>query len=1055
MFKLRPYQTDMVRRNEECWAAGIKNPVSVLPTGAGKCYRKGTMIIMSDGKRKAVEDIVVGDRVMGPDSKPRNVLALGRGSEMMYEVMPTKGEPYYVNESHILSLRSPHHDQVVNIPLLEALKKPATFWHDHQGWRVPNILMGDTTYELVAIRHVRSVGVEPYYGFMLDGDHLHLLGDCTVSHNTVIASEIIRREQERDGYFAAIAHRQELVSQISLALARQGVMHDVVAPRAVRRFCGDLHNKELGRCFVSTKANGFVGGVDTIVRRDLGRLKDRVSLMFQDECFPAGTLITMHDGSTKPIEDVQVGDRVIAYDEDADRLIDQRVYRLFKNPAPREMVAVGITTHHVLICTKGHPFYTRRGWVPAAELTTNDEVLYDHMDLHPVQPGYLQHQRGAALPLAEDWQNILRQGLQQKVRQGKPQTPKTGTSTGSTVHPVRAGSGLNVLAVYPLEGNGARVLQSPMCKYLPVSGFQSHGGGNEPEIRVKEDAGKKPDAQHQVPRENVPNLTIDRTPTYRQGWKRARSNSSRKSINGVTGALRIPAAGCGSDFGMQPAFSDAETLQDRLCERTIKDSDRSGWSIPPSACTSGTRPTQRRGFKFTRLESVSIFEQDDTRESGDGFVYNIEVRGVHTYVADGVVVHNCHHVLADNKWGKAAAMFPRANGLFVTATPCRADGKGLGRHADGLFDTILEGPTMREIIRMGSLTDYKIYAPPSNIDLTNVAISRATGDYNQTQLQNESKRQRRGIVGNVVRNYIDYTPNTQCVAFVVDVATAMQTADEFNAQGIPTVALSANNTDAERHEAITKFKNGEIKVIVNVDLLGEGFDCPAIESVIMARPTMSYGLYCQQFGRALRLLDGKKFGIVVDMVGNVKRHGLPDAPRQWSLDRSERKGGGADDTRPIKVCPECTGAYEVGPTRCPYCGYAAVVAPGEAGGGLIEVDAGLRELTAEELAEMRGEIDKLGREWHTAPGMSKQQYIQFSQHNKTVRSQKRLRDAIAYYAGACKSVGMDDRGIHVQFTTLYGTSITEAQLLRPKDADALSDRIESDLVAMGVDRAVG
>lgn len=698
MFKLRPYQTDMVRRNEECWAAGIKNPVSVLPTGAGKCYRKGTMIVMSDGKRKAVEGITVGDQVMGPDSKPRNVLALGRGSEMMYEVMPTKGEPYYVNESHILSLRSPHHDQVVNIPLLEALKKPAIFWRDHKGWRVPNILTGDTTYELVAIRHVRPVGVEPYYGFMLDGDHLHLLGDCTVSHNTVIASEIIRREQERDGYFAAIAHRQELVSQISLALARQGVMHDVVAPRAVRRFCGDLHNKELGRCFVSTKANGFVGGVDTIVRRDLGRLKDRVSLMFQDEA---------------------------------------------------------------------------------------------------------------------------------------------------------------------------------------------------------------------------------------------------------------------------------------------------------------------------------------------------------------------HHVLADNKWGKAAAMFPHANGLFVTATPCRADGKGLGRHADGLFDTILEGPTMREIIRMGSLTDYKIYAPPSNIDLANVAISRATGDYNQTQLQNESKRQRRVIVGNVVHNYIDYTPNTQCVAFVVDVATAMQTAEEFNAQGIRAVALSANNTDAERHEAITKFKNGDIKVIVNVDLLGEGFDCPAIESVIMARPTMSYGLYCQQFGRSLRLLDGKKFGIVVDMVGNVKRHGLPDAPRQWSLDRSERKGGGADDTRPTKVCPECTGEYEVGPTRCPYCGYAEVVAPGEAGGGLIEVDAGLRELTAEELAEMRGEIDKLGREWHTAPGMSKQQYIQFSQHNKTVRSQKRLRDAIAYYAGACKSVGMDDRGIHIQFTTLYGTSITEAQLLRPKDADALSDRIESDLVAMGVDRSAG
>jgi hypothetical protein len=105
------------------------------------------------------------------------------------------------------------------------------------------------------------------------------------------------------GYFAAIAHRQELVGQISLALARQGVMHDIVAPRPVVRFCSNQHVEELGQSFYSPSAPGFVGGVDTVIRREMGRIKNVVSLLFQDECFPAGTLIRT------PIDDIRIARR--------------------------------------------------------------------------------------------------------------------------------------------------------------------------------------------------------------------------------------------------------------------------------------------------------------------------------------------------------------------------------------------------------------------------------------------------------------------------------------------------------------------------------------------------------------------------------------------------------------------------------------------------------------------------------------------------------------------------------------------------------------------------
>jgi DNA repair protein RadD len=124
-----------------------------------------------------------------------------------------------------------------------------------------------------------------------------------------------------------------------------------------------------------------------------------------------------------------------------------------------------------------------------------------------------------------------------------------------------------------------------------------------------------------------------------------------------------------------------------------------------------------------------------------------------------VVQDEGHHVLAGNKWGTAMGMFPNARGLFPTATPKRADRKGLGRHADGLTDLLIVGPSMRELIEWGYLTDYRIFAPPCDVDLSGVNISETTGDYNIAQLRNimhESK----SIVGDVVAHYLKLVLNS-------------------------------------------------------------------------------------------------------------------------------------------------------------------------------------------------------------------------------------------------------------------------------------------------------
>jgi superfamily II DNA or RNA helicase len=251
-----------------------------------------------------------------------------------------------------------------------------------------------------------------------------------------------------------------------------------------------------------------------------------------------------------------------------------------------------------------------------------------------------------------------------------------------------------------------------------------------------------------------------------------------------------------------------------------------------------------------------------------------------------VVMDECHHVLKKNKWGLAFDMFPQAVGLGVTATPERADGRGLGRHADGVFDTMILAPTMRDMINHGFLTDYRIFAPPSDLDLSSVPLASG-GDYSQDPLRKAVHKSH--IVGDVVTQYLKSAAGLLGVTFSVDVESATEQAAAFRRAGVPAEVVSAKTPDPVRVSILRKFAAGDIKQLVNVDLFGEGFDLPAIEAVSMARPTQSFSLYSQQFGRALRPLPGKQWAIINDHVQNVMRHGVPDAPRIWTLDRREKR----------------------------------------------------------------------------------------------------------------------------------------------------------------------
>lgn len=397
-----------------------------------------------------------------------------------------------------------------------------------------------------------------------------------------------------------------------------------------------------------------------------------------------------------------------------------------------------------------------------------------------------------------------------------------------------------------------------------------------------------------------------------------------------------------------------------------------------------------------------------------------------------------HHVLKTNKWGRAAELFPNARGLFPTATPLRADGRGLGRHTDGLTDALVLAPSMRELIGMGYLTEYRIFAPPSDFHRENIRISDSTGELVKEDASREVKKS--SITGDVVKHYLWIAPGKLGVTFAVDVDHAQKVTAAYREAGVTAELVTADTPDAQRASVLRRFKNREILQLVNVDLFGEGFDLPALEVVSFARPTESYALYAQQFGRVLRPSEGKSHGLVIDHVGNVLRHGLPDTPRVWSLDRREKRSKKPDDAIPLKVCIECLQPYESIKKRCPYCDH--YMAPAARSAPEF-VDGDLTELDPEVLAALRGEIarkdgDFVPHEYLPAPANMRNRKL----WQERQAAQWTLRESIAHWVQSEFDRGYGESESYRRFYFRFGLDVANAQLLGARESQEMAERIK-------------
>lgn len=413
------------------------------------------------------------------------------------------------------------------------------------------------------------------------------------------------------------------------------------------------------------------------------------------------------------------------------------------------------------------------------------------------------------------------------------------------------------------------------------------------------------------------------------------------------------------------------------------------------------------------------------------------------------VIDEAHHIVRKNEWGKAVALFPKTcRGLGVTATAARSDGKGLGRHADGVMDALVVGPSGRDMINAGYLSDYRLFAPLTNLHLDQVPIG-ATGDFSKPKLTAEVRKST--ITGDVVEQYLKIAPGKLGVTFVTDVQTASDVAARFNGAGVPAEVVHAKTPDRVRQAAVDALRRGDRKQLVNVDIFGEGFDLPAIEVCSMGRPTNSYGLFVQQFGRPLRPLEGKDHAIIIDHVGNIDRHsarGLPDKPQAWTLDARDRRAASVRDPNvvPIKTCVACTAVYEGSRRECPYCGH---INTPDSRANVEQVEGDLYELDPSVLAAMRGEIARID-----APTSSVGDKLRFGgapdiaimgamkSHRIRQEAQADLRHTIALWAGAQRAAGAPDYVSYKVFYQKYGIDVLGAQALGVKDARILNAKIQ-------------
>ena len=244
-----------------------------------------------------------------------------------------------------------------------------------------------------------------------------------------------------------------------------------------------------------------------------------------------------------------------------------------------------------------------------------------------------------------------------------------------------------------------------------------------------------------------------------------------------------------------------------------------------------------------------------------------------------IVIDEAHHALAKTYKGMWDR-FPKAKFLGLTATPCRLNGKGF----TDLFDVLVQSWSVPEFISKGRLATYDFVSIKSD-GVTQRLIDSlqkrgADGDYQNKEM--DMLLNKKPSIERLYRSLEEFGKDRKGIVYAINISHAQKITKLYQENGVKAIAIDSKTPATERQQDIEAFKKGDIQVLVNVDIFSEGFDCPDVEFVQLARPTLSLAKYLQMVGRGLRVAKGKKNCLIIDNVGLYRVFGLPSQVWNWN-----------------------------------------------------------------------------------------------------------------------------------------------------------------------------
>lgn len=617
-----------------------------------------------------------------------------------------------------------------------------------------------------------------------------------------------------------------------------------------------------------------------------------------DECFPGNVKV---DG--KPLKSIKNGDIITSWNHETKSFEEDVVVHVFRRK-PAKMCVVKLENGQKIPCTPNHPFFVKGvGYVQAEKLSGGCYVR----------------------------KNVL-QSVWKSDCSGKLHKKPMGQQTAAME------TRRNIL----FKRMFFDILQQNI-KRKDVKNKQEVRKRKDEEKQPHEETGNKGESFKKIKR----NWSLPKNQVRKWSWNDSSAANAFNCLKIFKSLCRI------SNFDKicrKIRNSVSNLLQSGYSNSWGDAGNRGGWQEPQF--NRKERTGQEKGilFEHLRVESVEVQQQTSDGTFGglcpDGYVYNIEVEKNHNYFADGVLVHNCHHATCKT-YTNIFDHYPHACRLLLTATPERTSGQGLADIADSMVQSV----SVRWLIDHGYLAPFEYYAPAELINADQLRTVQGDYDHKQATAMLDKPK----IYGSVLENYRKFADGKQAIVFASSIEHSKRVVEAFQAAGYTAAHLDGKTPKNERKRLMDEYRAGQLQIISNYEIISEGVSVDGCECCILLRPTKSTILFLQSSQRCMRYAPGKT-AVILDMVGNYQRHGLPDDDREWSLQgRKKRTRQKEQNTIRARVCENCFRTYAGNGRICPYCGHEQPKTQAE-----IKQDerAELEQITAENCKQKRMEVGR-------------------------------------------------------------------------------------------------